>query len=94
MIFVGIAEYAGRFLAKNAFSECVCIVAICRSCRHRSVAVGYCVKQFLKQCGIECSSALLSRHEWSKRSCNGECDDCFHLSDWAPEMANSAADKM
>eukprot|EP00959_Pyramimonas_sp_CCMP1952_P411516 8623358-Pyramimonas_sp.AAC.1 len=45
---VGIAECLGRALAKNKSSQWVYIVAICRSGRHRSVAAGYSIKQFLK----------------------------------------------
>eukprot|EP00959_Pyramimonas_sp_CCMP1952_P262070 5480158-Pyramimonas_sp.AAC.1 len=59
----GITEYAGRSLAKNTSSLAVCIVAICRYGRHRSVAVSYGVKKLSKQYDIECSSARLSRHE-------------------------------
>eukprot|EP00959_Pyramimonas_sp_CCMP1952_P426951 8942006-Pyramimonas_sp.AAC.1 len=36
--FVSVAEFAGGSLAKNASSQSACIVAICRSGRHRSVA--------------------------------------------------------
>eukprot|EP00959_Pyramimonas_sp_CCMP1952_P218372 4567233-Pyramimonas_sp.AAC.1 len=38
---VSISEYVGRPLAKNASSQSACIVAICRSGRHRSVFVSY-----------------------------------------------------
>eukprot|EP00959_Pyramimonas_sp_CCMP1952_P391791 8210598-Pyramimonas_sp.AAC.1 len=46
------AECVGRSLAKNASLQSVCIVSICRSGRHRSVAVSHNVKQFLRQCDI------------------------------------------
>eukprot|EP00959_Pyramimonas_sp_CCMP1952_P260098 5438056-Pyramimonas_sp.AAC.1 len=75
-------------------SQSVCIVAICRSGRHRSVDVSYGVTQFLKQYDIECSSARLSRHEWPRRVCTGECDDCCHVSDSGRAKANSAVDQM
>eukprot|EP00959_Pyramimonas_sp_CCMP1952_P364116 7625141-Pyramimonas_sp.AAC.1 len=52
------------------------------------------LNQFLKQCDIECSSARLSRREWPRRTCNGVCENCCHSSDWAREMANSAAGGM
>eukprot|EP00959_Pyramimonas_sp_CCMP1952_P312963 6550943-Pyramimonas_sp.AAC.1 len=47
--FAGIAECVGKALARNKSSKFVCIVAICRSGRHRSVAVSYGAGQFLKQ---------------------------------------------
>eukprot|EP00959_Pyramimonas_sp_CCMP1952_P267955 5602257-Pyramimonas_sp.AAC.1 len=80
--YVGIVEYAGRSLSKSTSSQFVCIVAIGLAGLHRSVAVSYGV-QFLRQYDIECSSARLSRHEWPEPCCNGECDDCCHLSNWA-----------
>eukprot|EP00959_Pyramimonas_sp_CCMP1952_P140360 2937064-Pyramimonas_sp.AAC.1 len=58
--FVGISEYAGRRLAKDTSSQSVCIVVMCRHGRHRSVAVSYGVKQFLKHHGVEYSSAHLT----------------------------------
>eukprot|EP00959_Pyramimonas_sp_CCMP1952_P202526 4235232-Pyramimonas_sp.AAC.1 len=51
--FAGIAECVGKALAKNKSSQSVCIVAICRYGRHRSVAVSSDVKQFLTQYDIE-----------------------------------------
>eukprot|EP00959_Pyramimonas_sp_CCMP1952_P008599 179929-Pyramimonas_sp.AAC.1 len=84
----------GQSLAKNKSSQSVCIAAICRSGRRRSVAVNYGVEQLLKQCDIECSSARLSRHEWPKRTCNEKCDGWCHESDRGREMANSATDNM
>eukprot|EP00959_Pyramimonas_sp_CCMP1952_P335503 7024986-Pyramimonas_sp.AAC.1 len=88
------AEYAGGSLAKNASSQYVRIVALCCSCRHRFVAVSFGVKQFLRQCDIRYSYTHLSRNEWPKRTYNGKRDDCCRLSDWAREMATSAAGNM
>eukprot|EP00959_Pyramimonas_sp_CCMP1952_P193492 4046470-Pyramimonas_sp.AAC.1 len=64
--FVGVAECVGSSSAKNASSQSVCMVAICRSVLRRSVAGSWGVKQFVKQCDIECSSVRLSRREWPK----------------------------
>ena len=52
------------------------IATICRSGRHRSVAVAAIIGELLHTRGHKWVTTHLSDHEWAARTCGGRCDEC------------------
>ena len=68
--------------------ESLCVVTLCKSGRHRSVATALVLEHSLRDLGYStCPPGVvhLCKHSWCKTTCGGRCEECTYATQGAHE---------